>query len=434
MAGFTEAHRDHISKLNALNAKRSAETKERNIKAISEYLMNLTGGAAVKEICVDTHFSSELVRRVLKELVESGDVVVLGKEGKSVLYGWHKGEAKPTTKEEADALMPVSIGGKEFETVKPAIHVNQGELIWCSSRSGDGAFFLYLVLSPWEKKATVIGTFPEGHPCLNINDNRNVYLGEYEGVKRYANLDNVCSRAYAQFGESIGFVPEETMLELKERIRRYYRIPSGGSEAEEVAALKKRISFAERDRDTKVNGMQAIVDKLSDELTAKVNKINELDAFCEEVVKNSTELELANDELQQKLKNAYLECDEKKKDWEDMHKLAQDALAEIDKATKTINEQTDQIKELEKQKKDLGIQLDQMGKDLVDLEAENDKLKKQLEDQEEPHAESPVNADDLLYYIAQLECRIEGKDALIAQQKETISMLKGFVEGRSWKG
>lgn len=409
MSGFTEAHRDHVSKLNALNAKRNAETKEKNIKAISEYLMNLTGGATVKEICVDTHFSSELIRRALKELVESGEVVVLGKEGKSVLYGWHKGEAAPIPKEEVDKLMPVDIGGKEFTEVKPAVYVNQGELVWCSSRSGDGAFFLYLVLTPWEKKATVIGTFPEGHPCLNLNDSRNVYLKKVKVgdkmVTYYANLDNVCSRAYAQFGESEGRVDDSVMSEVKARLRRYYRIPLTDNDAaisEAVAAasrgvkdlkdtnkrlstendgLKIKVKQVMIDRDTKVNGMQTIVDNLADELTAKSEQVNTL-------------------------------------------------LKSLDEARETAGKALQDKDKAEKEKNDYGIQLDQAIKDLGDLEAENDKLKKQLAAKNEQHAESFVNADDLLYYIAQLECRIEGKDALIAQQKETIEMLKGFVSSR----
>lgn len=380
---------------------KQAEERARRIKTVSEKIMNTPGGFSVKELCVELGYSSEAVRRYVRELVAEGDVVAGAKEGKTVIYIWNQGEKKPVTKEEIEEAFPERAGGKEFDpdTVKPAIHVNQGDVVWVSSRSGDGMFFRYLILVPWEKKATVIGIFPEGHPVLNINDPRFVPIGEFQGENLYADLTNICSRAYAQFGEEAGKVTDAVMAEVKSRVARIYRIKVMNGDAIESVAKKYQKSLAE------------------------LKKQNDI-------------LKDDNEKFHQIAQNLAKECDEKKEAWEEMNKLANDSIAEIAKATETINEQTEEIKSLRKDKNDYGIQLDQMGKDLVDLEAENDRLKKQLAEKDEQHTESDVvftedtreRIDALLYHIARLEERIEGKDALIAQQKETIAALAKTLE------
>ena len=392
MGGFTENHRAHLEKLNEKNA----QIREERIKKLAEFFINREGGASVKEIAVELGYPAPSVRTYLKELVADGRVVVLGREWRTVIYGWHNGPAKPVSKETVEEAFPDHEGGKEFDHVKPAVNVNQGDIVWASSRSGDGMFFRYLVLVPWEKKATVVGVLPEGHKYLNINDQRFVPLGEFNNENLYADLTNICSRAYMQFGEEEGKISENTLTEVKRRVARLYRIQTLNGDA--IASATKQV--------------QSEYKKL-------------------EAAKNRFENE--NKELKDRVKSLAMECDEKKKDWDDMHKLAKEALTEIDtvKADRDakisgmrqivdamgedLKGKRDQIADLETKNKDLGIQLDQYGKDLVDLEAENNKLREQL-------AEPVISADTdaLLWKISLLETELSCKDEMIAFLKEVI--------------
>lgn len=394
---MTEKRRAHLEAIN----QKQAEAKAAQIKKLGDYIMNREGGVTVKDICVDLNIPANTVRKYIKVLVESGDVVPIGRDWHTIIYGWHTGEVKPVPKEEVEKIMPVEVGGREFDEVKPAILVDQGDVVWCSSRSGDGQFFPYLILTPWEKKATVIGTFPKGHPCLNMNDNRNVYIGTYDGIERWANLDNVCSRGYAQFGESMGHVSDEVMSDIKSRLQRYYRIPLTDNDAaiadavamakrgvkelkQENARLKKsneelanRAKQAGLDRDTKVAGMRQIIDDMDADLQGKRDTISNLKAEKEGRDLMINTLEKAKAELETKNKN-------------------------------------------------LGIQLDQMGKDLVDVEAENDKLKKELEEAKANSGDTLKDQmDGYIYHIGVLETRLEERTVYISKLEELLWLAMG---------
>lgn len=350
------------------------EQKANRIKNILELLLNNPDGLCIKEIAIDLGLSSETVRRYMKELLTDGDIKIVHKVGKMVVYAHKDSTARPAAIQE----LPEHIGGRTFEEVKPAIHVNQGDVIWCSSRSGDGQFFRYLVMVPWERKATVLGIFPQGHPALNMNDARFVSIGvdPETGEELYADISNTCSRGYAQFGEKLMTISEENLAEVKRVMSRYHRIDLAAKD-QPNDVWKKRF------------------DDLNRKLTASMN---EASIAGSKVV----ELTNANDDLKDKLKAAYLECDEKKQAWEEMNTVAKNAMDHIS-----------------------------------ELEAENKKLwenNKALEESAAQHVEGDViftedtkeTIDSLLWKISLLEQELKDKNEFITVLKQiTFKSLKG---------
>ena len=101
-----------------------------------------------------------------------------------------------------------------------------GDIVWVSSRSGEGQFFRYLVITPWERKAMVLGIFAEGHPNLNLNDPNYIYLGNdpETGEGLYADITNACQRGYKQFGDFLMHVDKDCMDAVKNRLARVMQI------------------------------------------------------------------------------------------------------------------------------------------------------------------------------------------------------------------
>lgn len=264
-----------------------AEEKERRTKAILEYISNSEDGVTVTEISVDLKLPYESARKIVVELRDQGAVYPFRNEGKSLVYidKARYGENAPS-KEETQAVIEkrkeelTEQGGKMFEEIKPAIHVNQGEVIWIQSRSGDGAFFRYLIITPWERKATVVGLFAEGHPMLNVNDPRFVDIGTdpESGEELYADVSNFCSRAYAQFGERLMTVDEEHLEDVKKRIARYHRLKLNvTNESDAVIKLKGVVNSMK----TKMDELNANDILLKDRLKAEINKNEELNKLID---------------------------------------------------------------------------------------------------------------------------------------------------------
>lgn len=357
------------------------EQREQKKKKILELLLNNPDGLSIKETAIDLGLPAESVRKYFKALLDDGYIKVVGKVGKTVIYA----HADSTVPAAIVQEMPEHIGGRTFEEVKPAIHVNQGDVIWCSSRSGDGQFFRYLVMVPWERKATVLGIFPQGHPALNMNDARFVSIGvdPETGEELYADISNTCSRGYAQFGEKLMTISAENLAEVKRVMARYHRIELT-SKDQSSDIWKKRIN------------------DLSRRLTASMN---EASVAGSKVV----ELTNANDDLKAKLKAAYLECDEKKQACEEAQKTAKDAIDEIGRL-KFANES--------------------LRKTAEDLQAEN----KKLEEDAAQHVEGDViftedtkeTIDSLLWKISLLEQELKDKNEMITVLKQiTFKSLKG---------
>ena len=363
------------------------EKKKALLKDICEFIINEgENGVSVKELCVKFKVSATSAYRYLDDLVHQGNVSCR-REGHSKVWFWAppKETAEEAEKAEQEAFEiaeEVHPGGRIFEEVKPAHNVDQGDVVWCSSRSGDGQFFRYLVMVPWERKATVIGVIPEGHPCYNANDARYVPIGvdPETGEELYADISNTCSRGYAQFGEKLMKVSAENLSELKGVMSRYHRMAVKAEIGDDI--WKKRF------------------EDLSRRLTVSMN---EASIAGSKVV----ELTNANDDLQARLKAAYLECDEKKQAWEEAQKTAKDAIDEIERL-KFANES--------------------LRKTAEDLIAKNKVLEEAVAQQEVHELKETISADQeaLLWKISLLEKELDCKNEMITVLKQiTFKFLKG---------
>lgn len=281
-----------------INDERHAVT-ERHLKQAAEMALNSDEGICVKDIAREFNISSNSARRYMLTLLDRNLVYPAGKVGKTVLYKAvePKSEEQPANLDvqEVEApkedLMPVGHSGKEFE---PGSYIpcgdtcRPGDVVWVSSRSGEGAFFRYLVITPWEYKAMVLGIFEEGHPKLNVNDPYYVYIGDdpEKGVRLYADLRNTCQRDYRQFGEKVMHVNQDLFDDVKGRLARSMGISCKKIDPDVVRLLKEQLDKAKaavaavsKDRDDKYKAW-ADCNKANNELKTEVadmaNTITEL--------------------------------------------------------------------------------------------------------------------------------------------------------------
>lgn len=374
------------------------ERRQAMVKKIGEAILNAgEHGMTIKELCVMFSISSgSTMANYINDLRKQG-FIECKREGMTKVWFWAppKETAEEAEKAEQEAFEiaeEVHPGGRVFEEVKPAHNVNQGDVVWCSSRSGDGQFFRYLVMVPWERKATVIGVIPEGHPCYNANDARYVPIGvdPETGEALFADISNTCSRGYAQFGEKLMKVSAENMIELKNVMARYHRI-----------AVKAEIHD---------NVWKKRFEDLNRRLTASMNEASINSAKV-------VELTNVNDDLNRQLKAAYLECDEKKQAWEEMNTVAKNAM--------------DRISELDAENERLKFANESLHTSVEHLQAEN----KKLEESAAQHVESDViftedtkeTIDSLLWKISLLEKELEGKNEMVTVLKQITfkSLAKG---------
>ena len=381
------------------------EKKKALLKDICEFIINEgDNGVSVKELCVKFKCSATSAYRYLDDLVHQGNVSCR-REGHSKVWFWDtpKETAEEAEKAEQEAFEiaeEVHPGGRIFEEIRPAHNVDQGDVVWCSSRSGDGQFFRYLVMVPWERKATVIGVIPEGHPCYNANDARYVPIGvdPETGEALFADISNTCSRGYAQFGDKLMKVSAENMCELKNVMARYHRM---AVKAEVVTGFDDVWRKKAEDLVKVIKGLEAKRDDLNLKLKASMNDASINGAKV-------VDLTEANDDLKARLKAAYLECDEKKQAWEEAQKTAKDAIDEIERL-KFANES--------------------LRKTAEDLIAKNKVLEEAVAQQEDHELREAVSADQeaLLWKISLLEQELKDKDEMITVLKQITfkSLAKG---------
>lgn len=187
-------------------------------------------GLTVKDVAVDLKLNSETARSYVRELFKRGLIYVDKTDGKTRIYKWASGEEKVTPEKEAAAF---ETEGKEFEPdefISCSSFCKQGDVVYISSRSGDGAFFKYLIMTPWDRKATVVGIMDERSPRFDANDPNLIFIGNdpEEGVKLYADITNTCSRGYKQFGERCLHVDADKLEDVKSRVARTMHIQLGG--------------------------------------------------------------------------------------------------------------------------------------------------------------------------------------------------------------
>ena len=164
------------SKYVSTAAEKLHQERQSRIQVVYKILVETEVGLSAKDLAVKLNLSAYVIRLYLKELLARDLIYVAAKDGKTRLFKANM-SPKQQTEEEAKAkieeALPVSPDGKEFEpgSFVPCGDVcKPGDIVWVSSRSGEGQFFRYLVITPWERKAMVLGIFAEGHPALNLND------------------------------------------------------------------------------------------------------------------------------------------------------------------------------------------------------------------------------------------------------------------------
>lgn len=208
------------------------DERQSRIQQVYKMLAESDEGLCAKDISVLLNVGSEAVRRYLKELLSRDLIYVAAKDGKTRLFKANmspKNLTEEEAKEKVEEALPVSPDGKEFEpgSFTPCGDVcRPGDIVWVSSRSGEGQFFRYLVITPWERKAMVLGIFAEGHPNLNLNDPNYIYLGNdpETGEGLYADVTNTCQRGYKQFGDFLMRVDKDCMDAVKNRLARVMQI------------------------------------------------------------------------------------------------------------------------------------------------------------------------------------------------------------------
>ena len=223
-----------------MNTKGMSEQREKlhqerqsRIQQVYRMLAESDEGLSAKDLSIHMSVTADSIRLYLKELLSRDLIYVAAKDGKTRLFKANMSPKPPKTEEEVQAkieeALPVSPDGKEFEpgSFVPCGDVcRPGDIVWVSSRSGEGQFFRYLVITPWERKAMVLGIFAEGHPALNLNDPNYIYLGNDPGTGEglYADVTNTCQRGYKQFGELLMHVDKDYMDAVKNRLARVMQI------------------------------------------------------------------------------------------------------------------------------------------------------------------------------------------------------------------
>lgn len=263
--------------------------REERLKDLLEIIINSPNGMSAKEMGAALKTSADSARLYIKDLLARNLIAVSHQEGKTRIYkavdpaSVKVIEEQPVKEVEApkEDLMPVGHSGKEFE---PGSYIpcgdtcRPGDVVWVSSRSGEGAFFRYLVITPWEYKAMVLGILEEGHPKLNVNDPYYVYIGDdpEKGVRLYADLRNTCQRGYRQFGEKVMHVNQDLFDDVKGRLARSMGISCKKIDPDVVRLLKEQLDKAKaavaavsKDRDDKYKAW-ADCNKANNELKTEV--------------------------------------------------------------------------------------------------------------------------------------------------------------------
>lgn len=298
--------------------------REERLKDLLEIIINSPNGMSAKKMAAALKTSADSARLYIKDLLARNLIAISHKEGKTRIYkavdpaSVKPIEEQPVKEEEApkEDLMPVGHSGKEFE---PGSYIpcgdtcRPGDVVWVSSRSGEGAFFRYLVITPWEYKAMVLGIFEEGHPKLNVNDPYYVYIGDdpEKGVRLYADLRNTCQRGYRQFGEKVMHVNQDLFDDVKGRLARSMGISCKKIDPDVVRLLKEQLDKAKaavaaisKDRDD-IRTALGKCERVNKELTGENSTIKKNIECCRVQIENQkqtihTTLEALHKESEEK--------------------------------------------------------------------------------------------------------------------------------------
>ena len=366
--------------------KQQHEQREAKILKVYEAMLN-SDGMSVKEIAVDFKISSNLARKYVTDLIDRNMVRLDRKEGKTPVYTVVKAETVEQPKDEPKPVeaLEVKPDGKEFEpgSYIPCSNVcKPGDVVWISSRSGEGQFFRYLIITPWERKAMVLGVMLEGHPQLNLNDPYYVYIGvdPETQLSMYADIRNNCQRGYKQFGERLMHVDKDLFDDVKALLAR-----SMGFDP-----CKDRSVIIERLRNAS-DKQKEIMRKLQEE----------------------------NADLKQDLKNSYIHQDEYKKAADDTLELNR----QLNDENRDLQKKYLQAKESISQ---LFAECNKMSEELDAAKKENADLEQQVRDisAKEVEVVQPRYDDDT---VMGMIIDSEVKKTKIEVYEEEIKMLRQMV-------
>lgn len=371
---------------NAEYNKQQHEQREAKLLKVYEAMLN-SDGMSVKEIAVDFKISSKLARRYVSDLIDRNMIRLDRKEGKTPVYVVVKEETVEPPKDEPKPVeaLEVKPDGKEFEpgSYIPCSNVcKPGDVVRISSRSGEGQFFRYLIITPWERKAMVLGVMLEGHPQLNLNDPYYVYIGvdPETQLSMYADIRNNCQRGYKQFGERLMHVDKDLFDDVKARLGR----SMGFDPCKDKSVVIERLR-------------------------------NASDKQREQMIKLSDE----NERLKQDLKNSYIHQDEYKKAADDANELNRKLSDENNKLQKKYLQADDSITQMYRE-------CSRMSKELDDAKKENADLKQQISDISAKDATviQPKYDDDT---VMGMIIDSEVKKTKIEVYEEEIKMLRRMV-------
>lgn len=290
-----------------------------NKKQLCNYILGRgAAGATVKEMSEDLGWKADTIRSYLKDLLGNGYMTRKIAPGQRTTYRyfWSHGDV-PETKEET--VMPEHQGGAEIEPGTQrncGKFCNQGDVVYCSSRKGDGEFFKYLVIVPWDRKATVACIFPEGHPNVDLNNPEMIYIGDdpKSGEKLYADVTNLCQRGYLNFGERVIHVEKAYMDDVKNRLARVMRIETKSSSDSTVSKLRE-------------NNVK---------LEEQIRKLREMSKKCEETI---TELRKSKDAEAQHSVNLTVQY----RDLEAKYNASKASVDELAKTNDRLREENDKL-------------------------------------------------------------------------------------------
>lgn len=371
------------------------EAREARLTKVHEAFLNSENGMSVKELAIDFGISSNLARDYVNTLLERNVIRFDHKDGKAPIYTLVKVtveeiQAEPVAEEpkvedKTPETLEVKPDGKEFApgSYIPCSNVcKPGDVVWISSRSGEGQFFRYLIITPWERKAMVLGVMLEGHPQLNLNDPYYVYIGidPETQLSMYADIRNNCQRGYKQFGERLMHVDKDLFDDVKARLGR----SMGFDPCKDKSVVIERLRNAS-DRQK--------------ELMAKLREENE--------------------DLKQDLKNSYIHQDEYKK--------AADKATELNRHL--TDENTKLLRKYQQAKDDIGKLFTECTKITEELDAakkENADLRQQLCDISAKEVEviQPRYDDDT---VMGMIIDSEVKKTKIEVYEEEIKMLRQMI-------
>lgn len=368
------------------------DEKEKRLMKVYEKMLNTEGGMSVKEIAIDFNLKSNLARRYVIELIDRNMIRFDHKEGKAPIYVVVKGgeeetvstepkaEEKPVEEPAKTETLEVKPGGKEFEpgSYIPCSNVcKPGDVVWISSRSGEGQFFRYLIITPWERKAMVLGILLEGHPQLNFNDPYYVYIGNDPETQKamYADIRNNCQRGYKQFGERLIHVDKDLFDDVKARLAR----SMGFEPCKDKSIIIERYKHA--------------LDKSQERHASKDKEIEELKE--------------KNESLKRDLKNSYIHQDEYKK-------AADDATELNRKMSTELQQEHEHYAKLYQEYTVMSMMADELKKSNAELE------KKLEEAQSKPQA---IDSDVVTGMLIDSEV----KKTKIEVYEEEIKMLRQMV-------